>query len=162
MLYDAFVRREGRAFLIELPDCPGCQTFAVSPDDVVPMAQDALEGWLEAHLVGGQAPSRPKAHDRAPRGATRIAVPVNAGLAAAILLRWGRQDAGLSQSQLAERAGVSQQQIAKLENPDENPTLGTLRKVAEALGLQLTLDVAARSRFASVRQAIRSPRRHAR
>ena len=52
---------------------------------------------------------------------------------------WARQDAGLSQKQLAEKAGVSQQQIAKLENPDENPTLGTLSKVSEALGMPLTV-----------------------
>ncbi len=29
-------------------------------------------------------------------------------------------------------AGVSQQQIAKLENPDTNPTLGIIEKVAAA------------------------------
>jgi len=130
---------------------PGCQTFADSPDDVAAVARDALEGWLEAHLVGGQAPPRPTAHARAPRGGKRITVHIDVGLAAAVFLRWARQDAGLSQSQLAERAGVSQQQIAKLENPDENPTLGTLRKVAGALGFELTLDVAARSRFAGAR-----------
>jgi len=113
--------------------------------------QAGAAGRWEAHLVGGQAPSRPTVHERAPRGATRVVVPVNAGLAAAILLRWARQDAGLSQSQLAQRAGVSQQQIAKLENPDENPTLGTLSRVAGALGLQLTVDVAARSTFADRR-----------
>jgi transcriptional regulator with XRE-family HTH domain len=36
-------------------------------------------------------------------------------------------------------AGVSQQQIAKLENPDENPSLETLAKVARALGLEVNI-----------------------
>lgn len=34
---------------------------------------------------------------------------------------WARQDAGLSRRAFGGRVGVSHQQIAKLENPDENP-----------------------------------------
>jgi transcriptional regulator with XRE-family HTH domain/predicted RNase H-like HicB family nuclease len=147
MRYDAFVCRDGDTFLIEFPDCPGCQTFADSSDEVTATAREALEGWLEAHLVDGKAPPRPTEHDAAPLGCSRLKVAVDAGLAAALALRWARQDAGLTQAQLAERAGVSQQQIGKLENPDENPTVGTLRKVAEALGLQVTLDIEAIAPF---------------
>jgi predicted transcriptional regulator len=69
-----------------------------------------------------------------------MAIRVRPGLSAAVQLRWARQDAKLSQKQLADRAGVSQQQIAKLEDPDENPTLATLEKVFDALGVQVDLD----------------------
>jgi transcriptional regulator with XRE-family HTH domain len=68
-----------------------------------------------------------------------VRIPVRAGLAASLAIRWARNDARLSQAKLASLARVSQQQIAKLEDPDENPTLETLEKVARALGL--TLDV---------------------
>ena len=64
---------------------------------------------------------------------------MRAGLAAALEIRWARQDAGLSQAELGKRAGVKQQQIAKIENPDENPTLETIEKVAKALGLTVNL-----------------------
>jgi len=64
-------------------------------------------------------------------------VHVDPSLSAAAHIRWARQDAGLTQAQLAKLVGVSQQQIAKLENPDENPTLKTIEKVSKALGFDL-------------------------
>ncbi len=83
----------------------------------------------------------PRPPSRAPASIPRRAwlrwVPVSARLAAVLTLRWARQDAGLTQAQLAKRAGVSQQQIAKLESPDGNPTLVTLERVAAALGRHL-------------------------
>ena len=39
---------------------------------------------------------------------------------------------------------VSQQQIAKLENPESNPTIGTLEKVARALGASLEIGLVLR------------------
>jgi len=138
--YDAFIHREGSRILAEFPDCPGCQTFATG-DEIASTAQEALEGWLEAHLVGGKVPPRPIERTRAPEGMKLVHVPVRAGLAAVLAIRWARQDAGLSQSELGRRAGVSQQQITKLEDPDENPKIETLEKVARALGLALDVNL---------------------
>ena len=45
-------------------------------------------------------------------------------------------------------AGVSQQQIAKLENPDTNPTLGIIEKVAAALGVRFDVTQGGLSRRA--------------
>jgi len=45
----------------------------------------------------------------------------------------------MTQQQLAELLQVSQQQVAKLENPDENPTLQTIERAANALGLDAEL-----------------------
>ena len=136
MQYDAFIHREGQRVLADFPDCPGCQTFG-DGDTIAEMAREALEGWLEAHLVGGQAPPRPVERTAGPHGSKLARVPVRAGLAAAIAIRWARHDAGLSQAKLASKAGVKQQQIQKLEDPDENPTLETLEKVARAMGLAI-------------------------
>ena len=136
MHYVAYIRHEGRRVLAEFPDCPGCQTFAEHEDDIAEVAREALEGWLEANLVDGQIPPRPHAHYGAVSGAL-ARIPVRPGLAAALNIRWARHDAGLSQKALGERARVSQQQIAKLESPDENPSLETLDKVGRALGLQV-------------------------
>jgi len=140
MRYDAFIHREGSRVLAEFPDCPGCQTFAAG-DEIAAMARDALEGWLEAHLVGGKVPPRPIGRTRAPDGKRLIHVPIRAGLAAVLAIRRARQDAGLSQAELGRRAGVSQQQINKLEDPDENPKIETLEKVARALGLALDVNL---------------------
>jgi HTH-type transcriptional regulator/antitoxin HipB len=139
MHYDAYVYREGKHVLAEFPDCPGCQTFVDNGDKLAAAAREALEGWLEAHLVDGQVPPRPVDRSGAPAGRKLARIPVRAGLAAALEIRWARQDAGLSQAELGKRAGVKQQQIAKIENPDENPTLQTIEKVAKALGLTVNL-----------------------
>jgi predicted RNase H-like HicB family nuclease/DNA-binding XRE family transcriptional regulator len=138
MFYIAHVSREGKHLLAEFPDAPGCQTFAESQEELREAAKEALEGWLEAHLISGQSPHRPRR--RVVRGRREMAIRVRPGLSAAVQLRWARQDAKLSQKQLADRAGVSQQQIAKLEDPDENPTLATLEKVFDALGVQVDLE----------------------
>jgi len=123
MQYVAFISREGKYVLAEFPDCAGCQTFTDNGDQLQSAAQEALEGWLEAHLVDGQVPPRPGEHLGAPAGKKLARISVRPGLAASLQIRWARQDAQLSQRQLGQLAGVSQQQVAKLENPDENPTL---------------------------------------
>ena len=161
MHYTAHISREGKHVLAEFPDCPGCQTYAENGDEIANAARDALEGWLEAHLVDGQIPPRPVEHTSAPDGMRLARVGIRPGLAAALQIRWARQDAGLSQRAFGERVGVSQQQIAKLENPDENPTLDTLEKVGRALGLHVTLGLEAPERV-SVPPMRRSAKRGSR
>lgn len=45
-----------------------------------------------------------------------------------------RQEKGLTQEQLAERSGFSQQYISGLEQGRRNPTIVTLYELADALG----------------------------
>ena len=130
MKYIATVTRERKYWLAEFPDAPGCQTFAESRKELEAMAEEALIGWLESTIDNARRLPRPKA--RVPKGGIAVQVPAN--LATPMLLRWAREDAHLTQAQLAKRVGISQQQIAKLERPGENPTIGTLAKIAKALG----------------------------
>lgn len=139
MRYAAIITKEGRNTLAEFPDCPGCQTFAEPGESVAEQAQDALMGWLEAHLATGEVPPRPS---RRHHKGKVLWVEVPARLAVKVLLRMERAEAGLTQTQLAKRAGVSQQAIAKLEHPKANPTIETLEKVAAAL--QIRVEVAFR------------------
>jgi transcriptional regulator with XRE-family HTH domain len=46
-----------------------------------------------------------------------------------------RQARGMSQQQLAERAGLKQPRIAEIERSDANPTLLTISRIAYALGV---------------------------
>jgi DNA-binding XRE family transcriptional regulator len=48
-----------------------------------------------------------------------------------------REYLGLTQQELASRMGISQPSLAKLERPDANPRKSTLKKVADALGIEL-------------------------
>lgn len=61
---------------------------------------------------------------------------------AAALLASVRRAAGLTQSQLAERAGVAQSMVAAYETSRRQPTVPTLRRLLQAAGaaLQLSAD----------------------
>ena len=137
MQYNVKVERDGRYWTATFLDAPGCATFASSRSKALANATEALAGWLEAHLVDGKVPPRPVPT----KGAELVAVDPQ--LALAVALRWARIGAGLSQADLATRIGVSQQQVAKLERPGANPSIATLRKMAEALGVRVDLQLVA-------------------
>ena len=53
-----------------------------------------------------------------------------------------RKEAGLSQKELAQRLGTSQQQISRLESPAyEGHSLSMLRRVAEVLGATIQVRI---------------------
>jgi len=55
------------------------------------------------------------------------------------LIRQARKEAGLTQAELARRAGVKQPEIARLETAGANPRIATLDRVLAASGHSLTL-----------------------
>ncbi|HEX3803942.1 MAG TPA: helix-turn-helix transcriptional regulator [Solirubrobacteraceae bacterium] len=52
--------------------------------------------------------------------------------------RWGHS---LSQQQLAELLGMKQPQVARLESGLVNPTIETLLRISQRLGIEFTLEV---------------------
>jgi transcriptional regulator with XRE-family HTH domain len=53
-----------------------------------------------------------------------------------------RKESGLSQKELAQRVGTSQQQISRLESPSyEGHSLSMIRRVAEALGATVRVEI---------------------
>lgn len=52
----------------------------------------------------------------------------------------GREERDLTQKQLAEVTGINQADISRLENGTGNPSLRTLKRLAEGLGMQLKLE----------------------
>lgn len=51
-----------------------------------------------------------------------------------------RKASGMTQRQLAEKTGIAQADISKLENGSANPSLRTLRRLADGMGMQLKLE----------------------
>ena len=50
-----------------------------------------------------------------------------------------RKESGLTQQQLAERTGITQADISKLENGNANPSLKTLQRLASAMDKKLKI-----------------------
>ena len=64
-------------------------------------------------------------------------------LKVARLLEKLRQESGLTQKELAQKTGVSQPMVARLERGDQDriPTLNTINKIFHALGYEVELVV---------------------
>ncbi len=52
-----------------------------------------------------------------------------------------REDAHLTQKELAELSGLTQSNISNIENGSSRPTIQTLKKIADALGKRLVVDL---------------------
>lgn len=62
-------------------------------------------------------------------------------LAAGFLLREAREAAGLTQRELAERLGCSQQAVARAERWESNPTVGLVERWAAATGRRAVIEL---------------------
>ena len=51
-----------------------------------------------------------------------------------------RKNSGMTQKQLAERTGIAQGDISKIENGNGNPSLRTLKRLASAMDMKLKLE----------------------
>jgi transcriptional regulator with XRE-family HTH domain len=83
-----------------------------------------------------------------------------AGARAALLLGTmihdRRVELGLTQAELAERAGMTQPQLSRLEGSGATLTVPLLARLAEALDAELDISFRARSAHLSQEQAMRS------
>ena len=52
-------------------------------------------------------------------------------------IREARVQAGLKQKELAEKIGVSESRVSQYEKGSQNPRIGTLLKIADALGISV-------------------------
>jgi ribosome-binding protein aMBF1 (putative translation factor) len=59
-----------------------------------------------------------------------------------VMLRTAREEAGLSQDELAGRLRTKKSAISRIENHAEDIRLSTLEKFAEAIGKRLSLKIA--------------------
>lgn len=51
-----------------------------------------------------------------------------------------RKAAGMTQKDLADRTGIAQADISKLENGNANPSLRTLQRLADGMGMKLKVE----------------------
>lgn len=53
----------------------------------------------------------------------------------------------LTQKQLAEKTGINQADICKMENGTRNPSLSMLKRLADGMGMELKIDFIPKSRI---------------
>ena len=87
MEYIAYVSREDSHWLAEFPDAPGCQTFADSSEELRRMAEEALTGWLETHLLEGLTPAKPRLDHPAVPGNEVWLIPIPFSRTSPFLIR---------------------------------------------------------------------------
>ena len=51
-----------------------------------------------------------------------------------------REKSGMTQKELSEKTGITQADISRLENGNANPSLKTLQRLAEGMGMTLRLE----------------------
>ena len=51
-----------------------------------------------------------------------------------------RKEEGLTQKELSDRSGITQSDISKLENGNANPSIRTLKRLANAMGKTLKIE----------------------
>lgn len=52
----------------------------------------------------------------------------------------GRKKKNITQKELAELTGIAQADISRLENGNGNPSINTLERIAQGLGMKLKLE----------------------
>lgn len=62
-------------------------------------------------------------------------------LDAAVAVSRAREQAHLTQDQLAERSGLSRNTIIRIERGNTSPSMKTLSKIASALGMQVHVSI---------------------
>lgn len=55
-------------------------------------------------------------------------------------LATARKENNMTQNELAEKTGINQADISKIENGNANPALSTLKRLAEGMGMGLRLE----------------------
>lgn len=136
-----FFEKESRTYGVRFPDHPGIVTYGQTFEEAVEMAKEALSALFESEFDRKQP--LPTSHKpRTKTGDKTVFVPLMPEIRLAYLIRSWREDAGLSQKQLAERLGISFQAYQRMERPGRsNLTVATLQRIAQALNKALILDV---------------------
>ncbi len=140
--YYAVLFREPRSQTVgvRFPDLPSVITYGRTWEEAEEHAREALSAALESDFERGATlpkPSKPKVK----RGGRVVFIPVDAEVRTAYLLRSWREDAGLTQKQIAEQLGVSYQAYQRMERPGRaNLTVRTLKRIAKIFRRELMLD----------------------
>jgi antitoxin HicB len=133
MVYHCTVEKEGNEYIAQFPDMPNVATCGFTHEEALAMAKEALEGCLESDISHG---------NEIPPPAYKKGFPVSVASHIALSLRLRELRGGQSQTNIAQKLGLSYQAYQRLENPRKaNPTVKTLEKIAHVYGRELNISL---------------------
>ncbi len=132
---------EDGTFNIEFPDHPNIVTYGQDREHAVEMAHEALNATLETEFDRNLLLPTPTRRPSKKKGQEVVFVRLSPDIRTAFLLRSWRESAGLNQSEVARRMGISTQAYQRMERPGRsNLTVGTLDRIATAIGKKLFIE----------------------
>lgn len=138
--YQAKIFKDGNGYSVVFPDLPGCFSQGKTRNSARENAREALGLYLEEARDFRWSVPVPKR--RGGKQYEWISAPPE--VAIPLMIRTARMDRGLSQTQLAQRLGMSVQQLQKLETPGKcNPTVKTLYAISKALDGDMEIELLA-------------------
>jgi DNA-binding XRE family transcriptional regulator len=139
VLFPALATEKNGEYRVVFKGLAGCEVRVARANEVWKLARETLNDWLIAELRARRVPPHPPRRIHLWKHERLLRVPPAPDVAVAILVRWARTEAGLTQAELAARMGVAQPRIAELELPGGNPSIERLQRVAQALHLRLEI-----------------------
>ena len=109
------------------------EEFGVASAHAIEEAEELLRDWVLDSLLASAADGEDRRDDLLRERPTGPALAFTGADLLPVVLRLVRVRHGLSQEQLAERLGVTQQAYAKLERPGANPLVRTIQQVESAV-----------------------------
>jgi antitoxin HicB len=133
MIYYCTIVKDGDMFIAQFSDMTNIITGGFSREEALAMAKEALDGCLESDA----------AHCRdIPPPSFRGGYPVSAANHIVIALQLRKLRGDQSQTDIAERLGISYQAYQRLENPcKSNPTIKTLERIVNIFGGELDIQI---------------------
>ena len=138
--YQAKFHEDGGRFWAEFPDLPGCFAQGATRAACLEAAREALSLFLEE----ARDPQWRVPKPRERKGRAYVWVRPEESVGVPLMIRQARLGLGLTQRQLAERIGITVQQLQKLETPRKsNPTVRMLSVISKALNGDLEISLVA-------------------
>ena len=131
MVYYCTIEKEGDEYIAQFPNMTNVVTCGFTHEEALAMAKEALEGCLESDISHG---------NEIPPPAYAEGYPVAVASHIALSLRLRELRGNQSQTDIAQKLGLTYQAYQRLENPRKaNPTVKTLEKIARVYGRELNI-----------------------
>jgi antitoxin HicB len=128
MHYEATIIKDTDGFNVTFADLAGAITCGDSLEEALAMAEEALNLYLS--YPEDKAFNKPTITKQA----NTYPIKVHKNIAFALTLRWQREEAKLTQNEMASRLKINQSAYQRLEDTAKsNPTLKLIEKVENAL-----------------------------